>query len=79
MDRILMTPTFAIREHTERLQRAQRARQASEHHLRMKIRSRLRKAILETIEQEGSVRELAAEFASQVRIAERRLSRRPCC
>ena len=79
MNRVLITPTFAVREHEERLRRAEQARQASEFQHRMKLRTRLRKVILETIEQDGSTRDLAAEFASLVRTAERRLSRRPCC
>lgn len=79
MDRILTTPREALREHAERLQRAARARQASEIHHRLQIRSRLRKAILETVRLDGSTRELAVELDALIRKAERRLSGRPCC
>ncbi len=78
MDLFLMTPREALREHGERLQRAARARQASEIYQRMRIRSRLRKAILETVRLDGSTRELAVEFSRLVRKAECRLSGRLC-
>ena len=79
MDLLLMTSREALREHGERLQRAARARQASEICQRMRIRGRLRKAILETVRLDGSTRELAAEFSGLVLKAECRLSERPCC
>ena len=79
MDYLLMSPREALREHAERLQRAARARQASEVPHRMRIRGRLRKAILETVRLDGSARELAVEFSGLVRKAEHRLSGRPCC
>jgi len=79
MDRILMTPREALREHADRLQRAARARQAAEIYQRMRIRGRLRKAIVETIKLEGSTQELAEEFSRLARSAEQRLSKRPCC
>ena len=79
MDRLLMTPREASREHVERLQRATRARQALEAYHRMRIRGRLRKAILEAVRLDGTARELAVEFDGLVRSAERRLSGRPCC
>ena len=79
MDLILMSPREALREHAERLERAARARQAAEIHQRIRIRSRLRKAILETLKLDGSTQELAVEFSGLVRKAERRLSGRACC
>lgn len=79
MDLFLMTPGEALREHTERLQRAEQSRRVSEVSQRMRIRGRLRKAILETVKLDGSTRELAVELNGLVRNAERRLSGRPCC
>lgn len=79
MNRLLMTTKEALREHTERLERAERARQVSEVYRRMRIRGRLRKAILETVRLDGSAQELAVELHGLVRSAERRLSGRPCC
>lgn len=79
MDHILMTPREALREHAERLQRAEQSRRVSEVSQRMRIRSRLRKAILETVRLDGGTRELAVELHGLVRNAERRLSGRSCC
>ena len=72
MDRLLLTPRQALREHNERLQKAERARQAVQAYRRLRIRSRLRKAILDMVR-------LAVEFSGLVRNTERRLSGRPCC
>jgi head-tail adaptor len=79
MNYLLMTPRESMREHAERLQEAARTRQEAEIHHRMRIRSRLRKAILETVRLDGSTRELAVEFTGLIQKAERRLSGRPCC
>ncbi len=79
MDLLLVTPGEALREHAERLQRAEQSRRVSEVSQRMRIRGRLRKAILETLELDGSTQELAVEFSGLVRKAERRLSGRACC
>jgi hypothetical protein len=79
MDLLLMTPRETLREHGERLKRAEQSRRASEVSQRMRIRSRLRKAILETVRLDGGTRELAVELHGLVRSAERRLSGRPCC
>ena len=76
---LLMTPSEALRGHGERLQRAAYSRQASEVCQRMRIRNRLRKAILEALTLEGSTQELAAEFSGLVRKTERRFSGRSCC
>jgi hypothetical protein len=79
MNHLFMTPRESTREHTERLQRALRTRQALEAYHRMRIRSRLRKAILETVRLDGSTRELAMELDGLIRKTEHRLSGRPCC
>lgn len=79
MDRILMTPREALRDHAERLQRAEQSRRVSEVSQRMRIRSSLRKAILETVRLDGGTQELVVELHGLVRRAERRLSGRPCC
>ena len=79
MDLFLMTPEEALREHAERLQRAERSRRVFEISQRMRIRGWLRKAILETIRLDGSTRELAEELNGLVRKTERRFSGRPCC
>ncbi len=79
MDYGLITTNQALREHEERLNAAARTRQAAEAYRRMRIRSNLRKAILETVRLDGSTRELATEFAGLVQRAERRLSGRTCC
>lgn len=79
MDYRLMTPNLALREHEARLRDANRAWQAAEAYRRMRIRSNLRKAILETVRLDGSVQDLATEFAELVRRTEQRLSGRPCC
>ena len=76
---LLMTPGEALREHTERLQKAERSRRVSEASQRMRIRCRLRKAILEALRLEGSTQELQAEFSGLVRKTERQFSGRPCC
>ncbi len=79
MDYGLMTTEQALREHKERLDAAARRRQAAEAIQRRRIRSLLRKAILQTVRLDGTTRELATELAGLVRRAERRLSGRPCC
>jgi len=79
MDRILTTPRQVLREHAERLQRAERSRRVLEISQRMRIRGWLRKAILETVRLNGSTRELAEELNGLVRKSERRFSGRPCC
>ena len=79
MDLLLMTPREAQREHDNRLQKAARARQALAAYHRMRIRGRLRKAIMETVRLDGTTRELAMEFNGLIRKTERRLSGRPCC
>ena len=79
MDLLLMTPRETLREHAKRLQRAEQSRLVSEVSQRIRIRSRLRKAILETLKLDGSTQELAVEFSGLVRKAERRLSGRACC
>ena len=76
---LLMTPGEALREHTERLQKAEQSRRVSEASQRMRIRGRLRKAILETVRLDGNTRELVVEFSGLVRKAEHRLSGRSCC
>ena len=79
MDLRLMTSRQALREHDERVQKAARSRQAVEAYQRMRIRSRLRKAILETIRLDGSTRELAIELAGLVQTTERQLTGGNCC
>ena len=79
MDLLLMTPRQSLREHSDRLKRSAMARRTSEIQQRMRIRSLLRKAILETAKLDGQTRELAVELHALVRSAERRFSGRPCC
>ena len=79
MNRMLWTTNEALREHERRLRCSTRARQANEAYRRMKIRSSLRRAIVETLRLDGDVQELATEFAGLVRRTEQRLSGRPCC
>lgn len=79
MDLLLMTPRQSLREHSDRLKRSAIARRTSEIQQRMRIRNRLRKAILETAKLDGQTRELAVELHALVQSAERRLSGRPCC
>jgi len=79
MDFALITTRQALREHGERLEKASRVRQATEAHRRKRIRSGLRKAILETVKLDGSTTELVTEFSRLVQRAEHRFSGRPCC
>lgn len=78
MNGLYATPRMIQREHAERLRNAARSRQSVEVARRLKIQSRLRKAIAEAVRLEGDTRELAAEFAGIVRCVERRLARRSC-
>ena len=79
MDYRMMTTTETLREHEERLSDAARARLAIEAVHRIRIRRKLRSAILQMLRLDGDSRELAAELAGLARRAERRLSGRACC
>lgn len=79
MNGLHMTPRMARREHEERLQRAARDRRAVEVAQRMRIQTRLRKAIQEAVRLNGGTAELAAEVSGMVRSVERRLSDCSCC
>jgi len=79
MNGAYLTTNEMLREHDRRLHAAAQSRRANEAYRRMKIRSSLRKAIMETLRSDGDVQELATEFAGLVRCTERRLSGRPCC
>ncbi|UCF10275.1 MAG: hypothetical protein JSW65_00915 [Candidatus Bipolaricaulota bacterium] len=79
MDLRLMTPRQSLREYSERLERAAIARRRVEIHQRMRVRNRLRKAILEIVKLDGKTPEVAVELNGLIRSVERRLSGRPCC
>ncbi len=79
MNTLWITPQQTIREHEERLRRASEQRRAGEAVRRMRIRSQLNKAILESVRLDGTTRDLAMEFAGMVRHAERRLTGNSCC
>jgi len=79
MDHVTLTTNHALREYERRLRDSAKARQANDAYRRMKIRSSLRRAIVETLRLDGDVQELATEFTGLIRSAERRFDRRPCC
>jgi len=79
MTRLLLTPEDVVRAYTERLKSMEGNRRTSEIRHRLRLRRRLRKAILEAARLEGGAQQLAMEFSGLIRSAKHRVTGRPCC
>jgi len=78
MDLRLTTVNEVSRDYSRRLERAAAARTAAEIRHRMRVRNRLRKAILEVVKLRGETPDVACELKRLIRGAECRLGERPC-
>ena len=78
MDLRFMTVNDVLRDYSGRLERAAAARTAVEIRHRMRVRNRLRKAILEIVKLQGQTPDVAYELDALIRGAECRLGERPC-